>query len=42
LVNDRLMVVQEEAREGAAEGHLIDGAGKLLAHGTTTCLIVEL
>lgn len=29
-------------RIGTAEGRLVDSAGKLLAHGTTTCLIVEL
>lgn len=26
-------------RVGAAEGRLLDGGGRLLAHGTTTCLI---
>ncbi len=29
-------------RIGVAEGRLTDGAGKLLAHGTTTCLIFPL
>ncbi len=29
-------------RIGTAEGRLLDEAGKLLAHGTTTCLIMEL
>jgi uncharacterized protein (TIGR00369 family) len=28
-------------RIGTAEGRIIDGAGRLLAHGTTTCLIFE-
>ncbi len=28
-------------RIGIAEGHLTDGQGRLLAHGTTTCLIFE-
>jgi len=28
-------------RIGTAEGRLTDGQGKLLAHGTTTCLIFE-
>jgi uncharacterized protein (TIGR00369 family) len=28
-------------RVGTAEGRLIDGKGRLLAHGTTTCLIFE-
>jgi acyl-coenzyme A thioesterase PaaI-like protein len=26
-------------RIGTAEGRVTDGAGRLLAHGTTTCLI---
>jgi uncharacterized protein (TIGR00369 family) len=29
-------------RTGAAEGSLLDGAGKLLAHGTTTCLVLDM
>ena len=29
-------------RVGTAEGRLVDGAGRLLAHGTTTCLVMEL
>ncbi len=28
-------------RVGTAEGRLTDGTGRLLAHGTTTCLIFE-
>jgi uncharacterized protein (TIGR00369 family) len=28
-------------RVGTAEGRLTDKAGRLLAHGTTTCLIFE-
>jgi acyl-coenzyme A thioesterase PaaI-like protein len=28
-------------RVGTAEGRLTDGNGRLLAHGTTTCLIFE-
>lgn len=28
-------------RIGIAEGRIVDGAGRLLAHGTTTCLIFE-
>jgi uncharacterized protein (TIGR00369 family) len=28
-------------RIGTAEGRVVDGAGRLLAHGTTTCLIFE-
>ena len=35
-------VVQQRGRRvGTAEGRIIDRAGKLLAHGTTTCLIFE-
>ena len=29
-------------RVGTAEGRLLDSSGKLLAHGTATCLIMEL
>jgi uncharacterized protein (TIGR00369 family) len=29
-------------RAGTAEASLFDGGGKLLAHGTTTCLVMEL
>jgi uncharacterized protein (TIGR00369 family) len=32
-------VVNVGSRIATAEGRLTDGAGKLLAHGTTTCLI---
>jgi len=32
-------VVHNGARVATAEGRLVDPAGKLLAHGTTTCLI---
>ena len=32
-------VINVGARIGTSEGKLYDGAGKLLAHGTTTCLI---
>jgi len=28
-------------RVGAAEGRLLDSSGRLLAHGTTTCLIMD-
>ena len=31
-----------ESRQFSAEGRLSDGDGKLLAHGSTTCLIFEL
>lgn len=33
------MVVNCGRRIGIAEGRLIDGRGRLLAHGTTTCLV---
>ena len=29
-------------RTGVAEGRLVDGAGRLYAQGTTTCLILDL
>jgi uncharacterized protein (TIGR00369 family) len=32
-------VIHVGARVATAEGKLIDGAGKIYAHGTTTCLI---
>jgi uncharacterized protein (TIGR00369 family) len=32
-------VLHAGSRVATAEGRVIDGAGKLLAHGTTTCLI---
>ncbi|MCG8358201.1 MAG: PaaI family thioesterase [Kiloniellales bacterium] len=35
-------VIQSGRRIGVAEGRLRDGAGKLLASGTTTCLIFPL
>ena len=28
-------------RVGTAEGRIVDGKGRLLAHGTTTCLIFQ-
>jgi uncharacterized protein (TIGR00369 family) len=35
------VVLSRGRRIGAAEGRLTDGNGRLLAHGTTTCLIFE-
>jgi uncharacterized protein (TIGR00369 family) len=35
------MVLSRGRRVGTAEGRLTDGSGRLLAHGTTTCLIFE-
>ena len=31
--------IQVGSRVGTAEGRLVDAAGRLYAHGTTTCLI---
>jgi uncharacterized protein (TIGR00369 family) len=33
------IVLNSGRRVGTAEGRLTDGKGRLLAHGTTTCLI---
>jgi uncharacterized protein (TIGR00369 family) len=35
------MVLSRGRRIGTAEGRIIDGQGRLLAHGTTTCLIFQ-
>ncbi len=35
-------VIHVGRRTGTAEGKLVDASGKLLAHGTTTCLIMSL
>jgi acyl-coenzyme A thioesterase PaaI-like protein len=35
-------VVHGGKRSATAEGRVIDGAGKLYAHGTTTCMIFPL
>ena len=35
------IVLQRGRRVGTAEGRITDANGKLLAHGTTTCLIFE-
>jgi uncharacterized protein (TIGR00369 family) len=35
------IVLTRGRRVGTAEGRVTDGAGRLLAHGTTTCLIFE-
>jgi uncharacterized protein (TIGR00369 family) len=34
-------VLNEGRRIGTAEGQVTDRSGRLLAHGTTTCLIFE-
>jgi uncharacterized protein (TIGR00369 family) len=33
------VVLQRGRRVGTAEGRITDAGGKLLAHGTTTCLV---
>jgi len=35
------VVLQRGRRVGTAEGRITDAGGKLLAHGTTTCLVFE-
>ena len=35
------VVISRGRRIGSAEGRITDGNGRLLAHGTTTCLIFE-
>jgi uncharacterized protein (TIGR00369 family) len=35
------VVLSRGRRVGTAEGHVTDGKGRLLAHGTTTCLIFQ-
>lgn len=35
------LVLSRGRRVGTAEGRVTDGAGRLLAHGTTTCLIFQ-
>jgi uncharacterized protein (TIGR00369 family) len=35
------VVLNRGRRIGTAEGRVVDGKGRLLAHGTTTCLIFE-
>ena len=34
-------VIHAGGRVATAEGRLVDGAGKLYAHGTTTCLVIS-
>ena len=34
-------IVMSRRRVGTAEGRVTDGKGRLLAHGTTTCLIFQ-
>ena len=41
LIRCEGVVIHRGSRIATAEGKLTDAAGKLLAHGTTTCLIFE-
>ncbi len=41
MVRAEGIVLSCSRRVGVAEGKLFDNQGKLLAHGTTTCLIFE-
>src|SRR5262249_7207813 len=41
LINAEGTVLSGGRRSGTAEGRITDGEGRLLAHGTTTCLIFE-
>ena len=41
LIRCEGVVVHGGSRVATAEGRLVDAAGKLLAHGTTTCLILS-
>jgi uncharacterized protein (TIGR00369 family) len=41
LITAEGKVINCGRRIGTAEGRVIDGQGRLLAHGTTTCLIFE-
>ena len=41
LIKAEGVVLSRGRRVGTAEGRVTDGNGRLLAHGTTTCLIFE-
>ena len=41
LIKAEGMVLSRGRRVGTAEGRVTDGNGRLLAHGTTTCLIFQ-
>lgn len=41
LIRAEGVVLSRGRRVGTAEGRLTDGTGRLLAHGTTTCLIFQ-
>jgi uncharacterized protein (TIGR00369 family) len=41
LIRAEGVAMSSGRRVGTAEGRVTDGSGRLLAHGTTTCLIFE-
>jgi uncharacterized protein (TIGR00369 family) len=41
LITAEGVVLNRGRRIGTAEGRITDGNGRLLAHGTTTCLMFE-
>jgi uncharacterized protein (TIGR00369 family) len=41
LIKAEGIVLSRGRRVGTAEGRITDGKGRLLAHGTTTCLIFQ-
>lgn len=41
VIKAKGMVLSRGRRVGTAEGRVTDGEGRLLAHGTTTCLIFQ-
>jgi uncharacterized protein (TIGR00369 family) len=41
LIKAEGVVLNRGRRVGTAEGRVTDGSGRLLAHGTTTCLIFQ-
>jgi len=41
LIKEEGVVLRRGRRVGTAEGRVTDGNGRLLANGTTTCLIFQ-
>ena len=41
MISAEGIVLSRGRRVGTAEGRITDSNGRLLAHGTTTCLIFE-
>ena len=35
------MVIHVGSRTGTSEGRIVDADGRIYAHGTTTCIVVE-